>query len=67
MDQVNKYTSFTKGMRLVYAEEGWYGFMRGNGANVARIAPNSAIQFMAFDFYKRQFDCDRKSGEIPVM
>eukprot|EP00656_Telonema_subtile_P013593 TRINITY_DN16905_c0_g1_i2.p1 TRINITY_DN16905_c0_g1~~TRINITY_DN16905_c0_g1_i2.p1 ORF type:complete len:155 (-),score=34.80 TRINITY_DN16905_c0_g1_i2:93-557(-) len=66
MDTTNKYTSLSGGMRRVYAEEGWYGFMRGNGANVVRIAPNSAIQFLAFDFYKKQFGADKSSGEIPV-
>jgi len=66
MDVSNKYTGVFPGMRKIYVEEGLYGFMRGNGANVVRIAPNSAIQFLAFDFYKKQFDCDKTSGEIPV-
>jgi len=66
MDVTNKYPSFIAGMQKIYTEEGLYGFMRGNGANVVRIAPNSAIQFLAFDFYKKQLGCDRTSGEIPV-
>ena len=34
-------------------EEGWRGFMRGNGVNCIRIIPYSAVQFGSYNFYKR--------------
>ena len=34
------------------AEEGWYGFFKGNGVNVVRIAPFSAFEFFFYEFYK---------------
>jgi len=37
----------------MYKEEGIRAYWKGNGTNVARIAPSSAIQFCAFDIYKR--------------
>lgn len=37
----------------MWREEGWRGFMAGNGTNCIRIVPYSAIQFGAFNFYKR--------------
>ena len=36
----------------MYQTEGLRGFFKGNGANVARIAPYSAFQFLFFDIYK---------------
>jgi len=33
-------------------EEGWRGFLRGNGANCIRIIPYSAVQFGSYNFYK---------------
>lgn len=29
-----------------------YGFLKGNGVNVVRIAPFSAFEFFFYDFYK---------------
>ncbi|KAF7546156.1 hypothetical protein G7046_g9379 [Stylonectria norvegica] len=37
----------------MWKEEGWRGFMRGNGTNCVRIVPYSAVQFSAYGFYKR--------------
>lgn len=34
-------------------EEGWRGFMRGNGTNCIRIVPYSAVQFGSYSFYKK--------------
>jgi hypothetical protein len=36
----------------MYKSEGWRGLFKGNGTNVARIAPNAALQFLFFDMYK---------------
>jgi solute carrier family 25 phosphate transporter 23/24/25/41 len=34
-------------------EEGWRGFLRGNGANCIRIIPYSAVRFGSYNFYKK--------------
>jgi solute carrier family 25 phosphate transporter 23/24/25/41 len=39
----------------MWKEEGWRGFMRGNGTNCIRIVPYSAIQFSSYNFYRRTF------------
>ena len=36
----------------MYRQEGVYGFFKGNGVNVARIAPFSAFEFFFYEFYK---------------
>lgn len=47
------YTSVGQGLQKIYLEEGLRGFFRGNGVNVIRIFPTSAIQYFSFDQYKR--------------
>ncbi|ANB14489.1 hypothetical protein AWJ20_2082 [Sugiyamaella lignohabitans] len=36
----------------MWREEGWRGFMRGNGINCVRIVPYSAVQFSSYTIYK---------------
>jgi Mitochondrial carrier protein len=38
---------------LLLILQGWRGFWRGNGTNVIKIIPESAIRFMGYDFFKR--------------
>lgn len=45
--------SIAKALRKMYRDEGWRGFMRGNGTNCVRIVPYSAVQFGAYNIYKR--------------
>ena len=45
--------SVSKGLMKMWNEEGWRGFMRGNGTNCIRIVPYSAVQFGSYNFYKR--------------
>ncbi|KAF9975568.1 hypothetical protein BGZ73_000781 [Actinomortierella ambigua] len=40
-------------LRKIWVEEGWLGFMRGNGTNVIRIVPYSAVQFASYEQFKR--------------
>ncbi len=42
-----------KGLMKMWRDEGWRGFMRGNGANCIRIIPYSAVQFSSYNFYKK--------------
>jgi solute carrier family 25 phosphate transporter 23/24/25/41 len=48
--------SVGKGLMKMWKEEGWRGFMRGNGTNCIRIVPYSAVQFGSYNFYKRVSD-----------
>ena len=45
-----------KALAKIWREEGFAGFMRGNGSNCIRIVPYSAIQFSSYNFYKRFFE-----------
>lgn len=36
----------------MWRNEGVYGFFKGNGVNIVRIAPFSAFEFFFYDFYK---------------
>lgn len=40
-------------LRAVPQKEGFLGLYKGNGAMMVRIFPYGAIQFMAFDNYKK--------------
>lgn len=48
--------------RYMLREGGVRGLWRGNGINVIKIAPESAIKFAAYDALKRMIrgDCDRE-------
>lgn len=45
--------SIWKGLVKMGKEEGWRGFMRGNGTNCIRIVPYSAVQFGSYNIYKK--------------
>ncbi|KAI5927038.1 solute carrier family 25 member 42 [Camillea tinctor] len=47
--------SVGKALGKMWREEGWRGFMRGNGTNCIRIVPYSAVQFGSYNLYKRYF------------
>ncbi|KAF2735405.1 mitochondrial carrier protein-like protein [Polyplosphaeria fusca] len=48
--------SVHKALAKMWRDEGWRGFMAGNGTNCIRIVPYSAVQFGAYNFYKRFFE-----------
>jgi solute carrier family 25 phosphate transporter 23/24/25/41 len=48
--------SVGKGLMKMWKDEGWRGFMRGNGTNCIRIVPYSAVQFGSYNFYKKVSD-----------
>jgi len=52
--------SVGKSLARIWREEGWRGFMRGNGTNCVRIVPYSAVQFGSYNFYKKvcKYLCD---------
>jgi solute carrier family 25 phosphate transporter 23/24/25/41 len=41
-----------KALGKMWREEGFRGFMAGNGTNCIRIVPYSAVQFGSYNFYK---------------
>eukprot|EP00461_Guttulinopsis_vulgaris_P001103 UN01103 len=53
VDGVKTYSGIIPGLKAIYQKEGWKGYFKGNGSNVARIAPYSALQFMFFDLFKQ--------------
>ncbi|KAI9727285.1 MAG: hypothetical protein M1828_006904 [Chrysothrix sp. TS-e1954] len=48
--------SIWNALAKMWREEGFKGFMRGNGTNCIRIVPYSAVQFGSYNFYKRFFE-----------
>lgn len=48
--------SVGKALGKMWREEGWRGFMAGNGTNCIRIVPYSAVQFGSYNLYKRWFE-----------
>lgn len=48
--------SVPKALAKMWKEEGWRGFMAGNGTNCIRIVPYSAVQFSSYNVYKRFFE-----------
>lgn len=46
------YTGVWSTLTRMWREEGWRGFMRGNGTNVIRMIPYSASQFAAYEQFK---------------
>lgn len=47
--------SIGKALGKMWREEGFRGFMAGNGTNCIRIVPYSAVQFGSYNFYKRVY------------
>lgn len=45
--------SVPKALAKMWREEGFRGFMAGNGTNCVRIVPYSAVQFGAYNIYKK--------------
>lgn len=45
--------SVRKALAKMWREEGFRGFLAGNGTNCIRIVPYSAVQFGSYNFYKK--------------
>lgn len=52
------------GMLHIYKQNGISGFFRGNGLNVFKVAPESAIKFYTYEIMKRVVVGDGQRGEI---
>ncbi|KAF0852449.1 mitochondrial solute carrier family 25 (mitochondrial phosphate transporter) member 23/24/25/41 [Andalucia godoyi] len=44
-----------QGLRMIYQEGGFRAFFRGNGTNVTKIIPESAIKFFVYEHVKSMF------------
>uniref|UniRef100_A0A914XEQ0 EF-hand domain-containing protein n=1 Tax=Plectus sambesii TaxID=2011161 RepID=A0A914XEQ0_9BILA len=53
-------------IRYLMKEGGVSSFWRGNGINVAKIAPESAIKFMAYEQIKRLIRKNNADGELAI-
>ncbi|KAM4065937.1 mitochondrial carrier protein [Hirsutella rhossiliensis] len=56
--------SVGQALAKMWREEGWRGFMRGNGTNCIRIVPYSAVQFSSYNFYKRNIFASHPGAEL---
>ena len=48
-----QYTGVWRSLVRIWKEEGFKGFMRGNGINCVRIIPYSAVQFTTYEQLKK--------------
>ena len=48
-----QYRGVWQSLVRMWREEGFRGFMRGNGINCLRIVPYSAVQFTAYETIKK--------------
>jgi solute carrier family 25 phosphate transporter 23/24/25/41 len=46
-------THLVKSFVKIYREEGLWAYFKGNGTNVAKIIPETAMKFMLFDYIKK--------------
>ncbi|KAJ1372206.1 hypothetical protein KIN20_034299 [Parelaphostrongylus tenuis] len=54
-------------LRLLHAEGGAKSFWRGNGISVIKVAPESAIKFMAYEQCKRMIQQYKSDGELTII
>lgn len=48
-----KFQGITSSLRTIWREEGIRGYYKGNGTNVIRIVPYAAVQFAAYEEFKK--------------
>ncbi|KAI5288800.1 hypothetical protein KEM52_001027 [Ascosphaera acerosa] len=58
--------SLGKALAKMWREEGWRGFMRGNGTNCIRIVPYSAVQYGSYSYYRRLIE-SAPGGELSAL
>lgn len=56
--------SIMQGLKHIYDRNGVMGFFRGNGLNVLKVAPESAMKFYAYEIMKKVVVGDGRDGEI---
>ncbi|XP_048590315.1 mitochondrial adenine nucleotide transporter ADNT1 [Nematostella vectensis] len=48
-----KYSGVGGTLAKIYRDEGLYGYFKGNGTNIVRIVPYTAVQFAAYEEFKK--------------
>jgi len=48
------------GFKAIYQEGGWKGFFKGNGTNVIKIMPESAVKFFSYEIIKQRVAPNRR-------
>jgi len=46
-----RYGGIMQSLRIIFKEEGIMGYFKGNGTNVLRIVPYSAVQFASYEWF----------------
>lgn len=59
-----EYRGIWNSLKKIYFESGWKGFYRGNGTNIIKIAPESAVKFWAYESIKRMLCRDSSAPAI---
>jgi solute carrier family 25 (mitochondrial phosphate transporter), member 23/24/25/41 len=54
-------------LRNIVRQEGPRGLYRGNGTNVARVAPSAAVRFASFEFFKNKLKRNGDSETIVTL
>ncbi|GAA6035899.1 hypothetical protein JCM8097_005152 [Rhodosporidiobolus ruineniae] len=60
-----QYRGVWHGLTKMWKEEGFKGYMKGNGINVLRIAPYSAVQFSTYELCKNALRMPDGSMDTP--
>uniref|UniRef100_A0A1I7UXZ4 Mitochondrial coenzyme A transporter SLC25A42 n=1 Tax=Caenorhabditis tropicalis TaxID=1561998 RepID=A0A1I7UXZ4_9PELO len=60
------FRSAIKFIKLTYRENGFLALYRGNSATMARVVPYAALQFAAFEQYKKLLKVDENGIRTPV-
>lgn len=60
----SQYRGLWPSLLKIANDEGWRGFFKGNGVNVIRIAPYSAIQFTSYEMAKKVLSGLTETGEL---
>ncbi|GAA5843018.1 hypothetical protein JCM11251_007313 [Rhodosporidiobolus azoricus] len=60
-----QYKGVWQGLLKMWQEEGFKGYMKGNGINVLRIAPYSAVQFSTYELCKNALKSKDGSIDTP--
>ena len=63
---IQEYAGLSTWQSFVYMwkHEGLYGFFKGNGVNVVRIAPFSALEMFSYEVYKINLFSGDNSGNF---
>jgi solute carrier family 25 phosphate transporter 23/24/25/41 len=59
-----EYRGIWNSLKKIYFESGWKGFYKGNGTNIIKIAPESAVKFWAYESIKRMLCHDSTAPAI---